>query len=156
MQDLLLDMLRAVTQQKEGADHFTAAQLAPWIKRYRALLREGRAANPPLPPPPSPRRGRRKQSKAQNLLDRLSLYQDSVLAFLHDFHVPFTNNQSEQDLRMSKVQQKISGAFRTLHGAQIFARIRGYVSTVRKNHRNVFQNVILLFEGRPFLPRAPA
>ncbi len=156
MHDLLLEMLRGVAERKERADRFTAAQLVPWIKRYRALLRQGRAANPPLPAPPSPRRGRRKQSKAQNLLDRLTRHQRSALAFLHDFQVPFTNNLSEQDLRMSKVQQKISGAFRTLRGAQIFARIRGYVSTVRKHQRNVFHNVILLFDGHPFMPRAPA
>ena len=156
MHDLLLEMLRAVAKRKECADRFTAAQLAPWIKRYRALLRQGRLANPPLPPPPSPRRGRRKQSKAQNLLDRLTLHQRSALAFLHDFQVPFTNNRSEQDLRMMKVQQKISGTFRTFQGAQIFARLRSYVSTVRKHQRNVFQDLATLFTGRPFMPRAPA
>jgi transposase len=156
MHDLLLEMLRAVQERKECAGQFTAAQLAPWIKRYRALLRQGRAANPPLPAPPSPRRGRRKQSKAQNLLDRLTRHQQSALAFLHDFQVPFTNNLSEQDLRMSKVQQKISGTFRTLRGAQLFARLRSYVSTVRKHQRNVFQDLIRAMAKQPFLPRAPA
>jgi transposase len=156
MHDLLLDMLRAVAERKDCADHFTAAQLAPWIKRYRTLLRQGRDANPPLPVPPAPRRGRRKQSKAQNLLDRLTIHQQSALAFLHDFQIPFTNNTSEQDLRMMKVQQKISGTFRTLCGAQIFARIRGYVSTVRKHQRNVFQDIVRLFCGHPFMPRTPA
>ncbi|MGH7148277.1 MAG: IS66 family transposase [Nitrospiraceae bacterium] len=155
MHDLLLEMLQFVTEQKERTGQLTAAQLTPWLKRYQAILRQGRAANPPLQPAPSPRRGRRKQTKAQNLLDRLEQHELSVLAFLHDFRVPFTNNQSEQDLRMMKVQQKISGAFRTLLGAQMFARIRGYVSTVRKHRHNVFQDIVHVFAGQPFMPRAP-
>jgi transposase len=76
-----------------------------------------------------------------------------VLAFLYDFRVPFTNNLSEQDLRMMKVQQKISGAFRTSQGAQVFARIRSYVSTVRKNQRDVFREMVHLFQNKPFIPR---
>ena len=77
-----------------------------------------------------------------------------MLAFLQDFRVPFSNNQAEQDLRMMKVQQKISGAFRTLEGAQTFARIRAYLSTVRKNKRNVFQETVNALIGQPFMPSA--
>ena len=77
-----------------------------------------------------------------------------MLAFLQDFRVPFSNNQAEQDLRMMKVQQKISGAFRTLEGAQTFARIRSYLSTVRKNKRDVFQEIVNALIGRPFMPSA--
>ena len=94
-------------------------------------MRQGRAGNPPQKSPTT-RRGRPKQSKAQNLLYRLQTHQESVLAFLQDPEIPFTNNQAEQDLRMMKVQQKISGTFRTLAGAQMFARIRSYLSAVRK------------------------
>lgn len=156
MHDLLLDLLRAVAKQKKRAVRLPAPQRIACLRRYRALLRQGRAANPLLPPACSPRRGRRKQTKAQNLLDRLTLHQESVLAFLDDFQIPFTNNQSEQDLRMMKVQQKISGAFRTPQGARIFARVRSYVSTARKHQRNVFQDIARLFSGHPFMPRAPA
>ncbi|MEK7996396.1 MAG: IS66 family transposase [Planctomycetota bacterium] len=155
MSDLQREMLQYVKARKECVSRLTAKQLAPWIKRYRAILREGRAVNPAFPPPETPRRGRRKQSKPQNLLDRLEQHERSVLAFLHDFRVPFTNNQAEQDLRMMKVQQKISGTFRTIEGARMFARIRSYVSTVRKHERDVFENIVLLFEGQPFMPHAP-
>lgn len=155
MSDLLREMLQHVKERKKIVVGLTAKQLAPWIKRYRAIVREGRAVNPALPPPVSPRRGRRKQTKAQNLLDRLEQHERSALAFLRDFRVPFTNNQAEQDLRMMKVQQKISGTFRTLDGARMFARIRGYVSTVRKHERDVFENIVLLFGGQPFMPHAP-
>jgi transposase len=92
--------------------------------RYRALLAAGHAANPP--PARRPRqRGRVKQSPARNLLERLWLGQDEVLAFLDDFAVPFDNNQAERDVRMLKVQQKVSGCFRSDWGAAAFARIRG-------------------------------
>ncbi len=79
-----------------------------------------------------------------------------MLAFLHDFRVPFSNNQAEQDLRMMKVQQKISGTFRTLDGARMFARIRSYLSTVRKNQRDVFQDTVAALVGPPFIPSATA
>src|SRR4029450_11722342 len=91
------------------------------------LLWQGWAANPwTAPPADRPRRrGRPPQSKAQNPLDRPRAHRGAVLAFLDDLRVPFDNNQAERDLRMLKVQQKISGGFRTATGAAAFARIRG-------------------------------
>ena len=152
MRALLLQMHRCASTGKAPR----AKKLASWQRRYRALVRQGHAANPPLAKSPTSRRGRPKQSKAQNLLHRLKTHQRSVLAFLEDPEIPFTNNQAEQDLRMMKVQQKISGAFRTLPGAQMFARIRSYLSTVRKQERDVFQSIIDALNGEPFLPRGPA
>lgn len=143
MSDLLREMLQHVKERKKRVARLTAKQIDPWIRRYRSILREGREDNPALPPPVSPRRGRPKQTKAQNLLDRLERHERSALAFLHDFRVPFTNNQAEQDLRMMKVQQKISGTFRTTDGARIFARIRGYVSTVRKHENDDLEKASL-------------
>jgi transposase len=79
-----------------------------------------------------------------------------VLAFLIDPVVPFTNNQAEQDIRMIKIRQKISGGFRTLPGARVFARIRSYISTCRKQGRNILEALEHAFGGAPFLPALPA
>ena len=153
MRDLLLRMHRSVAACRDRAGPFVAPQLAAWILKYQALLLEGFAENPEPQAPPGPRpRGRPKHTKAQNLLLRLRQHERSVLAFLYDSRVPFSNNQAEQDLRMMKVQQKISGTFRTMQGARMFARIRAYVSTVRKNNRDVFQEIIAALAGRPFIP----
>jgi len=152
MHALLLEMYQFVAQRRQVASKATPAQRAFWHRRYRRLLREGWRANPKRFAFHRSR-GRPKQTKAQNLLDRLQRHQTSVLAFLHDFRVPFTNNQAEQDLRMMKVQQKISGTFRTPQGAQVFTRIRSYISTARKHHHDVFQDMVRLFQDRPFIPR---
>jgi transposase len=88
-------------------------------------------------------------------LDRLEDYDLSVRAFLIDPQGPFTNNQGEQDIRMIKVKQKTSGGFRTLPGAQIFARIRSYLSTCRKQGRNLRDACHQLIIGQPFLPMQP-
>jgi transposase len=116
--------------------------------RYRAILRRGRRDHPRR----RTGQGRTAQDKATNLLDRLEDYDLSVLAFLIDPQVPFTNNQGEQDIRMIKVKQKISGCFRTLAGAQVFARIRGYLSTCRKQGHNLWEACRRLALGRPFMP----
>lgn len=157
MLDLLLRMHRSVAACKARAGPFAAPHRAAWTRKYQALLREGFAENPQPRPPPGPRsRGRPKHTKAQNLLLRLRRHESSVLAFLNDSRVPFTNNLAEQDLRMMKVQQKISGAFRTLEGARMFARIRAYLSTSRKNQRDVFQDIVAALAGHPFMPSAAA
>lgn len=120
--------------------------------RYQAILRQGRREHPRR----QPGQGRTAQGKAANLLDRLEDYDHCVLAFLLDPEVPFTNNQGEQDLRMIKVKQKISGCFRTDHGAQVFARIRSYLSTCRKQGHNLWDACYQLVIGQPFLPSVPA
>lgn len=116
--------------------------------RYRAILRRGRRDHPRR----RAGQGRAAQHKATNLLDRLEDYDLSVLAFLIDPQVPFTNNQGEQDIRMIKVKQKISGCFRTLAGAQVFARVRGYLSTCRKQGRSLWEACRRLALGQPFMP----
>jgi len=103
----------------------------------------------------SSEQGRCAQSKAANLLDRLEDFDLCFLAFLIDERVPFTNNQAEQDIRMIKVRQKISGCFRTLRGAQIFCRIRSYISTCRKQGRNIWEAIQMAIIGKPFIPSCP-
>jgi transposase len=153
MSALLLDMKAFTESQKPLTAQLTESQKAPWIERYRTLVAIGRAANPLAEPPPGKRkRGRRKQTKAQNLLDRLEHYESSVLAFLHDLRVPFTNNQAERDIRMLKVRQKVSGCFRTVQGATHFARIRSYLSTARKHGRDLLQATTRALNGQPFVP----
>ncbi len=91
--------------------------------------------------------GRSRRSKGRNLLDRLIRHQDAVLAFAFEPGVPFTNNQAERDLRPVKVKQRVSGCFRTESGAAIYARIAGFVSTMRKNNRNVADALASVLSG---------
>ena len=90
---------------------------------------------------------RAKRSKGRCLLDRLMLHQEAVLAFAFEPGVPFTNNQAERDLRPVKVKQRASGCFRTESGASIYARIAGFISTMRKNGRNVVDELASVLSG---------
>lgn len=145
------DFLVASDQERQERGPFDEAQFKAATRCYRAILRLGRQSHPR----PGADQGRSAQCKAANLLDRLEDYEDCVLAFLWDEHVPFTNNQAEQDIRMVKVRQKISGCFRTGQGAKVFCRIRSYISTCRKQTRNICTAIEHAILGNPFLPSAP-
>jgi len=152
MFELLLEMNIFASEQNK---QLTSEQTEPWVKRYRKIVSEGWDGNPlPKKPPPKKKRGRRAKTKAQNLLTRLGDFEDSVLAFLYDINVPFTNNLAEQDIRMIKVRLKISGCFRTVHGAEHFARIRSYLSTARKQGQNILDSITAAIKGMPFDPAA--
>jgi len=71
---------------------------------------------------------------------------------MHNFSIPFSNNLAERDIRMVKLQQKISGTFRSEEGAAAFCRIRGYLSTVKKNDRTDLDSLVGAFQGYPFIP----
>ena len=122
-----------------------------WDKQYRKILRAGRQANPLTPE--QTRKKRPKQSKEQNLLDRLEGCDECILAFLWDLDLPFTNNEAERAFRMMKVRVKISGCFRTLAGARRHARIRSYISTLRKHGLPVLEYLRRALDGHPFLPQ---
>jgi transposase len=153
LKELLLDMKAAVEQARaEGRSSLHPLEVADWKARYEALLAEGYQANPPDPPPETSRRGRRKQSAARNLLDHLSKHQEAVLLFLDNFAVPFDNSLAERDIRMVKVQQKVSGCFRSEAFAQAFCRIRGYLSTLRKQGLTVLTALEQALVGHPVSP----
>jgi transposase len=151
MRELLLEIKAAATLARaSNAAHLQPEHLQAFRARYDALLRDGLAAHPPRPP--TGRAGRRKQSPACNLVLRLQKHADPVLAFMYDIAVPFDNNLAERDLRMLKTQQKISGGFRSRGGADIFCRIRSYISTVRKQRLPLLDALRSVFSGAPLLP----
>ncbi len=119
---------------------------------YLQLVAEGFTANPPPPLPAKKARGRKKQSTALNLLDRLCMYQDDILRFLYDPSVSFDNNQAERDIRMAKLKMKISGAFRSNRGADAFCRLRSYISTMKKQNVSIIDGLIVASMGKPWLP----
>lgn len=145
MQKLLIEIDDAV---KSAGGSLTKKKAEKLRKRYRTILARGTHECPlPGPKDPKPKRGRTKKSKARNLLDRLRDFETEVLRFMTDKKVPFTNNPGENDIRMTKVQQKISGCFRSMDGAKIFCRIRGYLSTCRKHGIQPTEALKTLFSG---------
>lgn len=144
MRELLLEINEAVDDaggviNKEKVDYFR--------KRYRKIL-EKADIECPVVIRKKGQIGRLKKSKTRNLLERLRAYENDTLRFMENKIVPFTNNPGENDLRMTKVQQKISGCFRSIEGAYIFCRIRSYLSTCRKNDISPTEALQLLFEGK--------
>jgi transposase len=156
------DMKTLLREMKVATDHartsghlcLPPAERADFLARYHTLLASGLAANPP--PPHQERqpgqRGRLAQSPARNLLQRLLLQQDQVLAFLDDLAIPFDNNQAERDLRGLKIQQKVSGCFRSDWGADAYATIRGYLATLRKQGQSLLAALDTVFAGQPLYP----
>jgi transposase len=117
-------------------------------EKYRELLREGDKECPVGEEKPPGRRGRVAKPKSRNLLERLMEREDEVLRFMTMKEVPFTNNQAERDLRMMKVQQKISGCFRGWEGAKIYCLIRSYISTCLKQGMTASEAVKLIFQNK--------
>jgi transposase len=145
----LLAMKQAADDARQrGQKHIKPAALKPLLADYDRWIFKGLKAHPEVAKP-AEKRGRAKQSKEHNLLERMSKKRDEVLRFAHDLDVPFDNNQAERDLRMIKVQQKVSGCFRSERGARMFCAIRSYLSTTRKHGLNLMDSIKSAFAGRP-------
>jgi len=151
---LLLDAKAAVDQAIERGDSGLDPSVLHSIKvRYGRLVAKGWSANKDTA---VGNEGKWYQNTAVNLLGRLDTYRDDVLRFSIDFDVPFDNNQGERDIRMVKLQQKISGSWRTKAGADHFCAIRSYVSTMKKHRYDVLEGLGRLFVGDAWLPAAVA
>lgn len=146
MRELLLTINEAVIA---AGGVLAATDADSWRRRYRMVLGKADKECPePVASAGPPKRGRIKRSKSRNLLERLRDYEDDVLRFMENADIPFTNNQGERDIRMTKVQQKVSGCFRSLDGAKVFCRIRSYLSTCRKNGVGIGEALECLFNDK--------
>jgi len=150
---LILEINQEVDAAPVKSRSLGLSKIADFEARYLRILESGLNEIPsPDIPESKEKRGRKKQSKAKNLIDRFRNFYHEILAFMYNFSIPFTNNLAERDIRMAKVQQKISGTFRSEEGAAAFCRIRGYISTIRKNERPVLDSLVGAFQGAPFIP----
>lgn len=146
------EWVEAHTEQRYPSEE----QIKVLEMEYASIVLKGMKYHLHLPPLVSKKKGKRKQRAGKNLLDRLADHYKCVLRFVYDFSVPFTNNQGEQDIRMVKLKQKISGCFRKLEGGQIFCRIRSYISTSRKQGWGVWDALMDALKGNPrLLPTGP-
>ena len=146
LKNLLETINRKVTDAGGALD---AKEAKKYRLKYRGLIKQGEIECPePIRPKKKGKRGRIKKSKSRNLLERLRDYEQDTLRFMDDERVPFTNNLGESDIRMTKVQQKISGCFRSIGGAQIFCRVRSYLSTCRKQGVKSSHALDLLFNAK--------
>ena len=146
MQNLLLKINTTVDQ---AGGKLSPEESKKFQKIYRKIIKEGELECPaPIRPEGKKKRGRLKRSKARNLLERLKKFEKDTLRFMDNEIVPFTNNQGERDLRMTKVHQKISGCFRSSEGAKFFCRIRSYISTCGKKGLSANDALTLLFLGK--------
>lgn len=145
--NLAVELVRA-----NGGTALPADRLAGYQRRYDALVTAGKELNPP--PPRTGKRGRPALGPAGSLLARLHTHRDDVLRFATDLRVPFTNNQAESDIRMVKLQQKISGGWRSQTGAESFLAVRSYLSTARKHGQQAMAVLRDLFASQAWMPAA--
>jgi len=149
--ELLVEINLAVeVVRANGGTALPARRLAGYRRRYGALVTTGKALNPP--PPRTGKRGRPALGPAGSLLARLHTHREDVLRFATDLRVSFTNNQAERDVRMVKLQQKISGGWRAQTGAESFLAVRSYLSTARKHGQQAMDVLRSLFTDGAWLP----
>jgi transposase len=154
MSDLLYEIKEQADCARKLRTKIDEDTIKTFVEKYHSILMKGFEDNPPpeIPKDDVVKRGIKAQSKPKNLLDRLAKHEKEILRFAMDLRVPFSNNQAERDLRMITVQQKISGNFRKPRRADVFCRIRGYISTLIKNNMPVIGSLDTAIEDVPPLP----
>ncbi len=143
MKELLLEMY-----VKSDYGQGISAETGAFEQRYEEILSSGEKEEPP--PVRVNLKGKLKRTKGRNLLERLRKYKEAVLRFAHEKEVPFTNNQAERDLRPAKIKQKMNGGFRAESGTGSYCRVHSFISSLRKQNRPVFQELLSLIRGKPF------
>jgi transposase len=153
MAGLLIEIHRRIESLKEqGLAEISQGEAKTWHERYHGILRKGIEEDTQKSPNVLNKKGKPKKSKPLQLLLKLQQYDIETLAFMYDFGVPFDNNLAERDLRMQKLRQKISGCFRGKDGANVFCRIRSYISTAKKNGIDAMEAISRAIKGQPFIP----
>ena len=151
MTELLLEIYNEVEEKKsKGINSLKKEEIIENEKRFNKIIND--ELNKSVIPKDDikhKKRGKIKQSKGINLLNRFKEYQKETLGFMYDFQAPFDNNLAERDLRMMKLKQKISGCFRSELGAKYFCRIRSYTSTMKKRGVNVLDAIQSVFCLKP-------
>ena len=145
MKELLLEMYQTSDYGKG-----TIKELGRFELRYNEIIKEAEEEEPP--PQKVHQKGKLKRTKGRNLLERLHKHKESVLLFAVEAEVPFTNTgfAAERDIRPAKVKQKMSGGFRAESGSESYAAIHSFISTLRKQSRQVFQELLSAIKGNPF------
>jgi transposase len=143
MRELLLEMY-----QKSDYGKGIIKEIGGFERRYDKIIKAAEEEEPP--PEKVHQKGKLKRTKGRNLMERLKKHKEAVLRFAVEAEVPFTNNQAERDIRPAKVKQKMSGGFRAESGSESYCRIHSFISTLRKQSRQVFQELVSVIRGNPF------
>ena len=145
MKRLLKHTSRVVSKRKNKK--LTLKEYKKLIRLYKKILDQGTKEMPEIPAKPNGKRGRVAKSDAHNLWQRLHDHRRSVMMFARKSYVPFTNNRAEQDLRMAKVKQKVSGCFRTQVYAEAYCRISSYIQTMSAKGYNPLTSIQMALSG---------
>lgn len=147
MIDCLLEIKESVDMKRMEGKLIDESIMRQYERKYQKIIQQGFLINPFPEEEIIKKRGRKKLTKTLNLLIRLRDFKKETLGFMYDLDIPFDNNLAERDIRMIKVQQKISGLFRTICGAEKFCRIRSFISTVKKQNLNVIDSIYQIING---------
>jgi transposase len=143
MRDLLFELYKL---SEKGAIIVPNKEL--WIEKYKNICQKADLEEPKPLKTSEKARGIPKSTKGRNLLNRLTKHQEGILAFAFIDVIPFTNNQAERDIRCIKIKQKVATSFKTFKGAQNYARIQGFLSSVRKHKTNLFLQINNVFDKK--------